>query len=321
MDRSEIARREDRWRPKKLYHTSSELASIQPPSQGIPTGWDYIDDAIMALQPNRLNMFVGYLSHGKTAGMCTVIVNNMKSGNDLLTVYASGDDSPESLLWKFIAMHDEVSSQWIIKESSPEWRRNRAAELFDGRLVIATPETSFNIDKLGQLVDQVQQDYGRSVDMLCYDYLGTLDEAQNGTSVRAAAVGFKRLVRLLPDTVVVVGHQCNRQVVSGGAKGLETRHVEFGGVVETDGVMIGFRRRIDTEELEDSVRDHESHVPTTNVSVMKNKVTGRRTSVEGKRFTIDPICGIIREQTRAEQFHNLRSIEEAPSIRFKERGQ
>jgi hypothetical protein len=83
--------------------------------------------------------------------------------------------------------------------------------------------------------------------------------------------------------------------------------------------MVGFRRRIDTEDLTDEEMDHEQAVPTTNVSVMKNKVTGRRTNVEGKRFTVDPVCGIIREQSRSEQFHNLRQISEAPSIKYKDR--
>lgn len=319
MDRSEIARREDRWRPRKLYHDSSELAQIKPPAHGVKTGWQYIDDAIIGLQPNRLNMFVGYLSHGKTAGMCSVIVNNIKDGKDLLMVYASGDDSPESLLWKFIAMHDEVSTQWIIEQSSDQWRRDRAAEIMDKRLVIATPENSFDIPKLGELLSQVQEDHGRAVDLFCYDYLATVDEAMNGQAIRTAALAFKKLVRLFPITVMVVGHQCNRQIVSGGTRGLETRHVEYGGVQETDGVMVGFRRRIDTEDLTDEEMDHEQAVPTTNVSVMKNKVTGRRTNVEGKRFTVDPVCGIIREQSRSEQFHNLRQIGDAPSIKYKDR--
>lgn len=317
LNHDEINRRVNRLTPKKRYKSLYEISEIEPPGEGIKTGWSNIDRLILGLQPNRLNEFVGYTSHGKTAGMVSVINHNLD--NDLLAVYATGDDSPEALLWKFIAFRLGMRMADVMKESK-QWRNDCIAEHFDKRLIVHAPDDDgvHSVDSLAVTIQQIQDDLGRQVDLVCYDYLGTLQEASEGKAISQGAAAFKRLVRTFPNSTFILGHQCNRQAVSGVVKGLETHHVEYGGVKECDGVMVGFRRRIDTEELSEEDTEHEALVPTVNISVMKNKVTGARSAVEGYRMAIDPISGVIRELTRQEMFANVRSLEEVrQSIQFK----
>jgi hypothetical protein len=230
-------------------------------------------------------------------------------------MYATGDDSPEALLWKFIAFRLNMRLADVMRESKA-WRNDCIKEHLDGRLIVHAPDDDgvHSVDSLAVAIQQLQEDEGRNVNLFCYDYLGTLQESAEGKAISQGAAAFKRLVRTFPDTTFILGHQCNRQAVSGVVKGLETHHVEYGGVKECDGVMVGFRRRIDTEDLSDEDSNHESVVPTVNISVMKNKVTGARSPVEGYRMAIDPTSGCIRELTREEQFYNVRTLEE---VKFK----
>lgn len=318
LSEHDIRQRELAYTPKRRYQQLEEIADIVPPGEGIKTGWHKVDNLILGLQPNRMNEFVGYTSHGKTAGMISVVNHNLD--NDLLTIYVSGDDSPESLLWKFIAFRLSMRLEDVMRQDTT-WRHHMIRDHFAKRLIIATDDKAFSADTLAALIDQIQEDMNRQADIVCFDYLGTLDESKEGNSITQGALAFKKVVRTFPDTTFILGHQCNRGAVTGAAKGLETYHVEYGGVKECDGVMIGFRRRIDTEELSDEDLQHESLVPTVNLSVMKNKVTGNRSAIEGYRMAIDPVSGLVRELSQQEQYYNVRSIQEVRLKRseFKER--
>jgi KaiC/GvpD/RAD55 family RecA-like ATPase len=305
LTRNEIQQREADLRPLRSYSTLSELAAIEPPEKGIQTGWPEIDRLILGLQPNRLNEFVGYTSHGKTSGMATVMYNNL--GNDLLMLYVSGDDSRESLLWKFLGMKHNLTFNDVLAQSR-SWRTEKALEL-ESQLVIHADD-HLSVVTIARIVDAMQENYGRKVDLVCFDYLGVLEEAQGGQSIQAGALGFKKLIRLFPESTFVLGHQCNRGATRDTSGGLELHHVEYGGVKECDGVMIGFRRRIDTEELREEELSHEQQVPTTNISVMKNKVLGKRSPIAGYRYAIDTTTSMIRPLTRAETTNSAATLED-----------
>ena len=305
LTRNEIQQREADLRPLRSYSTLSELAAIEPPEKGIQTGWPEIDRLILGLQPNRLNEFVGYTSHGKTSGMATVMYNNL--GNDLLMLYVSGDDSRESLLWKFLGMQHGLTFNDVLGQSR-SWRTEKALEL-ENRLVIHADD-HLSVVTIARIVDAMQENYGRKVDLVCFDYLGVLEESQGGQSIQAGALGFKKLIRLFPESTFVLGHQCNRGATRDTSGGLELHHVEYGGVKECDGVMIGFRRRIDTEELREEELSHEQQVPTTNISVMKNKVLGKRSPIAGYRYAIDTTTSMIRPLTRAETTNSAATLED-----------
>jgi hypothetical protein len=314
---NEIANRAMRLAPRRFYQTLSEIALIEPPVKGVATGWPDVDrilsggaiDASIGLQPNRLNEAVGYTSHGKTNGMLSIMLHNLESG--MLQVIASGDDSPEALLWKIIAMQQNMHITDVMAQTK-QWRNHIIAEHLEGRIIIATPlgDEDWNAGNIAVLIESIQQDVNRKVDLFCFDYLGTMKEAANG-QIASGASQFKKIVRTFPQTVFLLGHQCNRSIVTGSAgNGLETKHIEYGGVKECDGVIIGFRRRVDTEVLTDEIRNHEELVPTTNINVIKNKPTGTISSPTGYRHAIDTTSGRIIPLKRDEQHHNVKSIQE-----------
>lgn len=303
LTQAEIARRASSLEPERSYATLSELAAIEPPGLGIQTGWQEIDRLILGLQPNRLNEFVGYTSHGKTSGMATVVYNNLDTK---LMLYLSGDDSRESLLWKFLSMKHNITMEEVMIRPQA-WRLENAREL-ESNLVVHG-DNNISCFDIAKIIDNMQDEYGKLVDLVCFDYLGMLTEAM-GTQIAQGAAAFKDVVRMFPETVFVLGHQCNRGAVRDTSGGLELHHVEFGGVKECDGVMIGFRRRIDTEDLRDEDYDHEQQVPTTNISVMKNKVTGKRSPVAGYRYAIDTTTSMLRPLTKTETRHNVVSMDD-----------
>src|SRR5436190_6433649 len=312
LTNAEIAAREAELNPRRTYETLSELAAIEPPEQGIPTGLQEIDRLILGLQSNRMNEFVGYTSHGKTSGMATVVYNNLDSGR--LMLYASGDDSKESLLWKFLGQAHNLTLNEVMGQPKG-WRQEKSLEL--ERSLVIHGDDHINTVTIARIIDAMEQDYQRQVDLVCFDYLGVLEEAAGGSSIQAGALKFKELIRLFPATTFVLGHQCNRGAVRDISGGLELHHVEYGGVKECDGVMIGFRRRIDTEDLRDEDINHEALVPTTNISVMKNKVTGRRSPVAGYRYAIDTTTSMLRPLTKSEANANVVTLDD---VRFKRNG-
>lgn len=313
LSQSEIRERERALfrNGQRLFRPLAEIANDELPPNGILTGLPVVDNLTGGLYPNRLNMFVGYTNHGKTAGMLTVIANNLIGGKHVL--FASCDDTDDDVLRKLLAMRNGVSTQRVM-ENGAQWRSQQAAEL-DGQLMIASPLSgTFTVDDLAVLFETYKEQKGQYPDLFFFDYLTLLSlpgRDEPYSAVRKQALGFKELIRGFKKIVYVIGHQCNRSTVTGFIRGLETKHVEAGGVQETNGVMIGFRRRIDTEELTEDERAGEAEYPTVNVSVMKNKVTGRRSpDIAGHRYAIDPVSGLIRERSVAEIRHKPATLKE-----------
>lgn len=278
-----------------LYRPLDEIAATVPTVAGLSTGLDAIDRMTGGLRPRKLNLVVGFSSHGKTALMLSIIVRNL----DKRCLFISADDTDDILLMKLLAMHLGCSVA-DVEAAGPAWRINAAREHFPN-LAIAVPQesNSYSVDQLKQLYHMVSVQMGAPVELVGFDYLSLLTlrqgEVENGAlATRQKAIEIKQLIRETPDAVWMVGQQCNRGAGS-NCPALLMTHVEFGGIQETDGVMIGCRRRVDTTQMSDHQLWEESIAPTTNISVMKNKVTGVKSeNPVGIPYLIDPVSGLIR---------------------------
>ncbi len=284
----------------RSFRSLAEMAEYEPPEQGIQTGLSAIDLLTGGLQPGRLNMFVGYTSHGKTAGMLTTIVNNLDNG--VKALFVTCDDRDDDVLRKLMAMRHGMSTIDVMAKGK-RWRREQTYEL-EECLFIYAPEGPCTKDDLAIVMEAAGNRFGELPSLACFDYLTLLSFPGQGEPyavVSKQAIAMKDVIRTYSDTTWIISHQCNRSAVSGLVPALMTNHVEHGGVKETDGVMIGFRRRKDTEGLTDDQYMEEAEHPSVNVSVMKNKVTGSISpNPVGHKYAIDAVSGIIRDRTAEE---------------------
>lgn len=300
----------------RLYRSLDAIAEDEITEEGINIGLDAIDRITGGLRAGRLNLYVGYTSHGKTAGMLTTIVNNL---DDLCCLFITGDDTDHEILSKILAMSHGITTD-DVRRHGAEWRRKQVRDLSD-RLFIAAPQKgSYSIDSLAVIVDRAMSLFGQVPDLIGFDYLTLLTQNSEDTNVfsnvRKQVLGFKQLIRTFPEATYMVGHQCNRGVLTYQGP-LMTNHIEAGGVAETDGVIVGFRRKIDTERLTEEQVYEEAEFPTVNVSVLKNKVTGRRSpNPIGVVYAIDPISGKLRERTPEEKRGKVASLADARNRQF-----
>lgn len=287
---------------QRLYRPLSAIASSVPSVAGLTLGLPPIDKLTGGLRPRKLNLFVGFSSHGKTSIMLSTIVRNL----DKRCLFISADDTDDLILTKLMAMHYGCSTD-DIEQAGPDWRAAAVATDFPN-LIVASPQVgaSYSIDELHWLYDMASNDLGGPVELVAFDYLSLLmlrqGDSDNGAmNTRAKAIALKEVIRQTSDAVWMVGQQCNRQA-GANCPALLMTHVEYGGIQETDGVMVGCRRRIDTETLTDHQLWEEERCPTTNVSIMKNKVTGKRSpNPVGIPMAIDPVSGLVRELTEADR--------------------
>jgi hypothetical protein len=282
----------------RLYRSLAAVAETVPSIAGLPLGLTSIDRLTGGLRPRKLNLFVGFSSHGKTSLMMSTVARNL----DKRCLFVSADDTDDVLLTKLLAMHYQCSTD-DVEAAGPVWRR-QAVELNFPNIIIATPQSGslYSLDELRWLYDMASEDLGGPVELVAFDYLSLLalrgGDSDNGAlNTRAKAIALKEVIRATPEAVWMVGQQCNRQA-GANCPALLLTHVEYGGIQETDGVMIGCRRRIDTTTLTDHQLWEEERCPTTHISVMKNKITGKRSpNPVGVPYAIDPVSGIIRELT------------------------
>jgi hypothetical protein len=139
--------------------------------------------------------------------------------------------------------------------------------------------------------------FGESPVVVCFDYISLMKLPggdNEGFNIRKKYQIFKRnMVRRYDSSIFLVGHQCNK--AAGNCTALTLNHMEYGGHQDADGVVIGCRRNA-LEDLEGEQLRLEMEMPRTYVSVMKNKVTGRKSNNPvGHEYLIDPISGELRE--------------------------
>lgn len=305
---NEIAERvRDYDKRSALYRSLSDVARHVEPGGGILTGFAEIDALTNGLRANKLNLVVGRSNHGKTAFAKSVFVNNP----DLPKVYITADDSDDIILRDMLAMslHLSVSE---VESRGPDWRARMVGELFGDRLVVAyNPSgSSYSVAQIKVLLDQAMEDLGEPPQLVAFDYLELLrvdQQREPFTTVKRQISDLKSIIRHSDMTWMIL-HQCNRGAMGNGP--LTMSSLNYGGEQETDGVMVGCRRAIDTEDLSDEEKELESSLrPTVNVSVMKNKVTGKRSNPDGFRYLIDPVSGYLREILRSDVPPPRRSAE------------
>lgn len=286
-----------------LYRSLVEIAADEPVVDGVLTGMSKIDRLTAGIRPGKLNLVGGYSGNGKTAFMLSVGMRNMSEASPFL--YITSDDSDDAIMLKALSMYTGVPLDEV-EAAGPEWRAAIAADL-EGQLLIAAPQrsSSYSIDEVQWLYEEITQVWQRPPRVACFDYLSllSLGPADDGGlgSIKAKASRMKALARKTSDTVWMIGHQCKKEAGT-DCQALSLNHLEYGGHQEADGVVIGCRRRLTTTKLPDWEMELEESTPTTNVSVMKNKITGRTSpDPRGTSYVIDSGTGMLREYTDAEQ--------------------
>lgn len=286
----------------RLWRPLTEIAAEEPQIEGIPLGIPAIDRLTNGIRPGRLNLVAGYSGNGKTALMLSTAVRVMSEATPVL--YVTADDSDDAILHKVLAMRLGMSLEQVEREGAA-WRVAQAREI-EGSLAICAPRTgTYGIGDLGIMWEEWTERWGRPPALCAFDYLSLLSVGSFGddgmSGVKAKAGRLKALARQTSQSVWLIGHQCKKEAGS-DCNALTLNHLEYGGHQEADGVVLGCRRRLTTTKMEDWEVKLEESSPTTNVSVMKNKVTGRTSpDPRGTPVVIDPTSGLLRELTVDEQ--------------------
>lgn len=292
VDYQEIAEAVNQTR---LYRPLDDIAAFVPSVDGVEFGIEYLDKITGGLRPKKLNIVTGYSHHGKTSLMLTAIVNNLQKGEPCL--FISGDDTDDMLLGKIIAMMEHISTE-DVEAKGPEWRRKYVRDNLDGLLIIAASKEDYSIPEVEMIYEDATEEFGQYPLIVCFDYVSLLkmgfDNQDNQmTNIRSKFRFLKKAIRKYDQSVWMVGHQCVKAAQDVPA--LTLNHMEYGGHQDADGVVIGCRRA-NMATMDDMELRLEQHMPRSWVSVMKNKVTGRKSNNPiGHSLLIDPVSGILRE--------------------------
>lgn len=278
-----------------------QIARYVPKVEGIESGLGNLDRLTGGLRPEKLNMVVGYSHHGKTSLMLRYIIHNIQQGKRCL--FISGDDTDDMLLCKIIAMLENCTTEQV-EEFGPDWREEYVDLNLKDYLVIAASRDEYITSDLNDIymgaASHLSEITGDAVEpeLVAFDYISILKAAINRgeggfNDVRNAVHAVKRVAREHPSSVWMVGHQCRKDAADTPA--LTLNHLEYGGHQQADGVIIGCRRGNMATMSETELHD-EQQCPKVWVSVMKNKVTGRKSpNPIGYPYLIDPTSGYIRE--------------------------
>lgn len=279
-----------------------EIARYEPKVEGVEFGLPHLDKLTGGLRPSKLNLVVGYSHHGKTSLMLRALIYNIKTfGHPCL--FISGDDTDDMLLCKIIAMMEDIPTEQV-ESNGPEWREEYVEYNLKRSLVIAATRDEYHADTLKGIYEEaayhLTEINGEPTQpkIVGFDYLSIL-KSGNGfgdggfVNIKQNCYIIKRVARDHPDSVWMVGHQCRKSAAD--ATALTLNDLEYGGHQQADGVIIGCRRNNLATMDDDQIRE-ENLVPKVWVSVLKNKVTGRKSANPiGHPFVLDPISGYIRE--------------------------
>ncbi len=277
-----------------LFRSLDEIARFEPKIEGIEFGLPAIDKLTGGLRPGKLNIVTGYSHHGKTTMMLRGINNNVDKGKRAL--FISGDDTDDILLTKIIAMREGISTE-DVEANGAQWRADYVELHLEPWLVIAAARDSYRPQDIDDIIEGARPWFdGELPDIICFDYVSILQtgKSNNGfADVNGAIYALKKLIRYYSDAVWMIGHQCRKDAADVPA--LSIGHMEYGGHQQADGVIIGCRRDNMATMSDDQLRA-EQQCPKVWVSVMKNKITGRKSpNPVGHPYLIDPTSGYIRE--------------------------
>lgn len=292
-----------------LFRSLESIAAYTPTTEGVMTGLQYIDRLTGGLRPGKLNFVAGYSHHGKTALMLTTLIHNIDEP-DFTALIISGDDTDDMLLTKLIAFREEMTTEQV-EATSPKWRIEYVKSNFKGKLLIATPQLNdaYSIENCVHVYYEACNEFGVEPTYAIFDYIALLKTNEQGTAmdVRLKARVMKSLIRARPNTVWVVGTQCNKAADETAI--LTMNHMEYGGHQEADGVIIGCRKQSQGKMSEYELREDE-HCKKVYLSVMKNKITGRSsTNAAGVPYAFDQTSGMIRELTDQDRANSSKSIQ------------
>lgn len=289
----------------KLYRSLDDIASFVPSVDGIQFGIDYLDRISGGLRPEKLNIITGYSHHGKTSLMLTSCVKAIGDGKPCL--FVSGDDTDDMLLHKVIAMKEHMST-FDVEDKGPHWRRDYVRKNLAEHLLIAAAKEDYSIPELELIYEDACEHFNGPPLICCFDYIGLLrmnsDSQENQfNNIRNKFRVLKKMIRSFGNSVWMIGHQCVKAAADASA--LTLNHMEYGGHQDADGVVIGCHRK-NMSAMDDTELRLEEACPRTYVSVMKNKVTGRKSNNPmGYPLLIDPVSGIIREMLDSDKPGNM----------------
>lgn len=300
----------DEFQTQPPFRTLEAIAEHESLVNGVEFGLSTLDKLTGGLRPRRLNIVAGYSHHGKTSLMLRGIKHNVID-NEFPCLFISGDDTDDMILHKIIAAVEHISTEQV-EANGPKWRRDFISKYnLQDLLMIAATKDDYTLDEIERLIVSASKFFGESPVIVCFDYISLLKIAQGDSdafNIRKKYQLFKRqLVRRYEETIFMVGHQCNKSAANCGA--LTLNHMEYGGHQDADGVVIGCRRNA-LEDLEGDALRVEMAMPRTYLSVMKNKVTGRKSSTPiGTPYLIDPISGEVREILQSDYPSSLEGVQ------------
>lgn len=277
-----------------LFRSLDEIARFEPKIEGIEFGLSAIDRLTGGLRPGKLNIVTGYSHHGKTSWMMRGVNHNIDKGKR--AVFISGDDTDDILLTKIIAMRENMSTE-DVELKGADWRADYVQLHLEPWLVIAAARDSYTPQDIDDIIEGSRPWFdGNAPDIICFDYVSILKVGNSNSGyndVNSAIYALKKLIRFYSDSVWMIGHQCRKDAADVPA--LSIGHMEYGGHQQADGVIIGCRRDNMATMSDDQLRS-EQQCPKVWVSVMKNKITGRKSpNPVGHPYLIDPVSGLIRE--------------------------
>ena len=292
------------------FRELKEIARYEPKVEGVEFGLSYLDKLTGGLRPQKLNLVVGYSHHGKTTLMLRAILHNLDNG--IPALFISGDDTDDMLLCKIIAMRERITTEEV-EANGPDWREEYVDIHLKKLLVIAGTRDEYYISDLSNIYESAASHlselngFATEPAIVGFDYITILKLGQHDSGgfndVVAKANAIKKVARKHPNSVWMVGHQCRKSAADTNA--LTLNDLEYGGHQQADGVIIGCRRENMAQMSDDQLRD-EQICPKVGISVMKNKVTGRKSSNPiGHPFLIDPVSGYIREIQDSDRPHRI----------------
>lgn len=297
-----------------LFRSLDEIARFEPKVEGITCGLPGIDNLTGGLRPGKLNIIAGYSHHGKTTFMMRYILDNIERGKYCL--FMSGDDTDDILLNKLIAMREGCSTE-DVEKMGPDARADYVDLHFTPYLVIAATRDSYEPNDIDKTIEASRAWFdGNLPAIIGFDYVSILKvNGDNGFSNTSAAIyALKKLIRLYKDSVWMVGHQCRKSAADTNA--LTLNDLEYGGHQQADGVIIGCRRNNMATMSDDALRE-EQQCPKVWISVMKNKITGRKSSNPiGHPYVIDPVSGYIREMLDSDKPVRLNAPVPTPKVKY-----
>ena len=211
-------------------------------------------------------------------------------------LFISGDDTDDMLLHKLIASIEHCSTDQV-EENGPKWRKDFVLKHgLQDLLMIAATKDDYTPDEIERLIASAEKLFGEVPVIICFDYISLMKMPGgdfDGFNIRKKYQTIKRIIRRYESSIWLVGHQCNKSAANCTA--LTLNHMEYGGHQDADGVVIGCRRNA-LEDLEGDMLRMEIEMPSTYLSVMKNKPTGRKSmNPAGHQYLIDPTSGEVRE--------------------------